>query len=1279
MRSTRFSITVLLLLFAAQASYATYCAVPKPLPLTPPADPPPPICEPNNCDKCSKSPCYLSTGVYVNDVVDLQIPTAGMFPLIMSRRYDSSRPTDGPLGAGWSSSITAHLYYAAYLVAAPSTYTYEADVVMPDGVVYRFGATGGSFTPPLGTNHVLVRNADGTYSLTLQQTRSVYRFNADGSLASLTDDYGSAIAYTYDGSGRVQQIADSAGSARYINVTWGADGRIASLTDNTGRVYKYFYNADAGTLTGVSDPIVSSDSSSRSTYYTYVAGRFGPVLSRIADRWQRTLSNLTWNPDGRLRSYTDGDYNDTDPTSSSGEKFVYTYDNGDTTKANSLGHTSFSYMSSGLLTNDQTQYSPTTGRPTVTTDDTGASTSFTYDATGYRLTQLTRGGVTWSYTYDPTFPDQVATILPQASMRSTWAGWKYDYVPPGSPGAGAVQTVYRMRTDGATYDVVASYSYDAAGRVVLSRNENGTPRVNAYDAAGNLTKVSWRGDTSLEYDALGRLTKQTSPSGQVTTYTYDAVNRITSVTLPKPSFGSTLDFTTRFTYDDYDTVTALAFVDVTDPNGRVTRKGYDALGHIVRSIDALGNLTAYTFQYNMLKTITDANQNVTSLRYDANRNLSSVTYPDGASESYVTGSSGTLLSKTDRRGMTTAYGFDLFGRIATVTYSGVPVGGTVTNTFGYTGQNLTGVTDNTQSPAISYSYTYDSSWRLSTEQKLNAELTTYAYMIGNLVSSYTVAPPSGTTGPTQTVTYTYDGAERVTGMQWSWLPTGRFQFAYNADSQYSTITFPNNQKRVFTYDGQGRLVELDNFDPSGAWLARFDYAYDYDWNVSAYAMLGQQTSVTIHAPSAANQRVGMTQYVYDANYELVRAIYPTGDYDSWTYDAIGNRTGAAGSGPTSWQPFGIVYPYFKNGSNPNNGQRMAGGITYDPNGNMTHTFGAVAATWDYQNRLTAFGGATYTYNYRGERLTGNFDSTVTRYIHVGLNTVGERNSAHNVNMDYLFAPGIDEPLAKRLTDGTIIYYDVDGLGTVAATNNASGTIVNSWTYSPWGQSNVPRNGELFGYAGREYVSPGSGQTLWYNRAREYDPVIGRFLSEEPAGNIRYHPYAYVENNPIYFTDPSGATATPVSYHGVPYDDVAKACGFPPYVKALGCTALHLSTKCSCSPGCALTGGTVWRAHVSLSASIDVYYAQNCVGKAGPAYSKAEEQKHVGWYGSIVNDLRNAAAIVEAIPYSSYGACSKGCAAYYGIVAFDKAMTYPATLFIDFTHPSKNCDGTTQWW
>jgi RHS repeat-associated protein len=60
------------------------------------------------------------------------------------------------------------------------------------------------------------------------------------------------------------------------------------------------------------------------------------------------------------------------------------------------------------------------------------------------------------------------------------------------------------------------------------------------------------------------------------------------------------------------------------------------------------------------------------------------------------------------------------------------------------------------------------------------------------------------------------------------------------------------------------------------------------------------------------------------------------------------------------------------------------------------------------------------------------------------------------------------------------------------------------------------------FTGREFDSETS---LYYYRARYYDPTMGRFISEDPArinGDIDFYRYAF--NAPIQFVDPFGLTS-----------------------------------------------------------------------------------------------------------------------------------------------------------
>src|SRR5207247_3131538 len=77
-----------------------------------------------------------------------------------------------------------------------------------------------------------------------------------------------------------------------------------------------------------------------------------------------------------------------------------------------------------------------------------------------------------------------------------------------------------------------------------------------------------------------------------------------------------------------------------------------------------------------------------------------------------------------------------------------------------------------------------------------------------------------------------------------------------------------------------------------------------------------------------------------------------------------------------------------------------------------------------------------------------------------------------------------------------------------------------YTYTAWGETQAdtgivvrPR------MAGREYDQETG---LYYNRARYYDPKVGRVLSEDPAGTgAGLNLYTYAGNDPVNGLDPSG--------------------------------------------------------------------------------------------------------------------------------------------------------------
>jgi RHS repeat-associated protein len=106
---------------------------------------------------------------------------------------------------------------------------------------------------------------------------------------------------------------------------------------------------------------------------------------------------------------------------------------------------------------------------------------------------------------------------------------------------------------------------------------------------------------------------------------------------------------------------------------------------------------------------------------------------------------------------------------------------------------------------------------------------------------------------------------------------------------------------------------------------------------------------------------------------------------------------------------------------------------------------------------------------------------------------------------------------------TVVYYHTDALGSPAAVTDANRNVIERTQYAPYGDTiNRPLH-DGPGYTGHE-TDAATG--LVYAQQRYYDPVLGRFLSVDPAiadanagGN--FNRYKYADNNPYKFTDPDG--------------------------------------------------------------------------------------------------------------------------------------------------------------
>ncbi|WP_232282831.1 RHS repeat-associated core domain-containing protein [Roseiflexus sp. RS-1] len=118
--------------------------------------------------------------------------------------------------------------------------------------------------------------------------------------------------------------------------------------------------------------------------------------------------------------------------------------------------------------------------------------------------------------------------------------------------------------------------------------------------------------------------------------------------------------------------------------------------------------------------------------------------------------------------------------------------------------------------------------------------------------------------------------------------------------------------------------------------------------------------------------------------------------------------------------------------------------------------------------------------------------------------------------------GADVIGVRRSDQGTQYLFS-DHLGSVSAATTASGALVGMQHYDPWGRV---RTGGI-GLTARTFTGQRLDATgLLYYHARYYDPALGRFISPdsivpEPGNPQSLNRFAYVYNNPLKYTDPSG--------------------------------------------------------------------------------------------------------------------------------------------------------------
>lgn len=839
------------------------------------------------------------------------------------------------------------------------------------------------------------------------------------------------------------------------------------------------------------------------------------------------VSTITYNYDGNTLTTTSGLPQHNSITGSRGNLTSVQYSTG-ASSPSSITTAQYYYDDAGQLrTSKDTNLNTTTYSYDAGTDafltgitypSTGGvnhSTSATYDVVrGVKLTDVDLNGNTTTYTYDSMLRPYTISA-PDGGFQT----YTYSY-GPSSPHT-SIATLHA--TGGSS--ITATTYLDPYGRQ-LSTDTTDTPTDDrvayAYDADGNIASASnpYRSGgtisyTTYSYDALARPTtitdsdgssqQQASYAGNAVTVTdeaghqrklfSDGLGRISKVL--EPDSGGSLTLETDYLYAQ-NVVTGSGST-FTTYQSTVNQKGGSGSSSDWRT---------RTFTYDMLgRTSSSATPEAGTISY---------TYPNGSGS--CAGVTTLVCTRTDANGTVTTYSYDAVNRLTGKSYSGSSIGtGTASVSYDYdqtsyngltiaNGNGLrTGMSDGSGNTA----WSFDMMGRVAAVRKTINSVTEQANYTYNADGTpNTVQDFSGTT-----FTYGYDVSGRPTSLVDGSSNTYASSAVYDAAGQLTSL---NHQ---LTSGGAAyvRSVQYNNrLQPSvisatlnGNTIQSLSYGYGTGGSNN-----GNVLSITNGMDSTRSQT-----YTYD-NLNRVASGRDTSHWgETYTYDNWGNlyqTTRMSGLSGNNW-------------SVTANGNNRLSNLTYDSAGEVAQDQFGNAFSYDAEGRILSGGSGTYVYDGDGNRVKKTVSGTTMLYWPGVSGMLDESNStgstmAKQVNFDGLLVWHEDVAGNKNF-----LFHD--HLGSIRISGDSSGNLHDDNDYQSFGDlfnnyGSSPTSNQ-YTFTGDESDSETStNYAVFRNLGTEMgrfnrpDPYDGSYDSTNPQSLNRY---AYVEDLPLNYVDPSGLT------------------------------------------------------------------------------------------------------------------------------------------------------------
>ena len=393
-----------------------------------------------------------------------------------------------------------------------------------------------------------------------------------------------------------------------------------------------------------------------------------------------------------------------------------------------------------------------------------------------------------------------------------------------------------------------------------------------------------------------------------------------------------------------------------------------------------------------------------------------------------------------------------------------------------------------------YDYRYDRKNQLLAKTAGGRTLVSYAYDAdGNRTACTDV------TG--NCTKYTYDLLGRMTGVRDE--KTGFLEtYEYTKAGDLKKVDTPVLHT-AYAYDGDRNLTALRTMAAGDASVEKIlaDNTYRYNKN-------GQRTEKTTLA--------GTTKYTYDVLGQLIQE-----NNHIYTYDRAGNRTSVQAGDRRE------IYHYDRGRLTTRTVERAQdpAGKTYtyryDAQGN-TLGDGENTYLYDCLNRIAEVqtkAGDIQKNHYDAEGLRSQMEENgkLVSFIYADREVITEEDEAGE-HIRYIRGHELLASDSERAR--TYYHYACDEMGSITDITDCHGTVLNHYAYDAFGNRTVEEETveNRFGFAG-EMMDAVTGQ--YYLRARFYNPVIARFLSEDTYYGDGLNLYAYCHNNPVGYVDPSG--------------------------------------------------------------------------------------------------------------------------------------------------------------